>query len=153
MLRTLFEESTRIQHQLMLKNSNWYWQGYCLKRNDFRLFKISRISNLQIEEAFFKPRDYQKPQLDFSDILETLQTKIKIRIHQSVMDRVLEFCAHEHFSPDGNEYYIVSFPFIENDFYYNILFSFGDKCECLEPLHIRTEMKRRIHDMATLYEK
>ncbi|MGE5422476.1 MAG: YafY family transcriptional regulator, partial [Ignavibacteriales bacterium] len=47
---------------------------------------------------------------------------------------------------------IVSFPFIENEYYYNILFSFGDKCECLEPLHIRTEMKRRIHDIATIYE-
>lgn len=28
----------------------------------------------------------------------------------------------------------------------------GDKCECLEPLHIRTEVKRRIHDIAALYE-
>jgi len=139
-------------YQLVLKNSHWYLQGYCLKRNDFRLFKISRISNLQIQEGFFTPRDYQKPQLDFADILATMQTKIKIRIHKSVMDRVLDFCAYEHFSPDDNEHYIVSFPFIENEYYYNILFSFGDKCECLEPLHIRTEMKRRIHDIATLYE-
>ncbi len=139
-------------YQLVLKNSNWYWQGYCLKRNDFRLFKISRISNLQIQEKSFTPRDYQKPQLEFADILTTMQTKIKIRIHKSIMDRVLDFCAYEYFSPDGNEHYIVSFPFIENDYYYNILFSFGDKCECLEPLHIRTEMKRRIHDIATLYE-
>lgn len=32
--------------------------------------------------------------------------------------------------------------------------SFGDKCECLEPLHIREdiEMKRRVHDIAALYE-
>jgi len=140
-------------YQLVLKNSNWYWQGYCLKRNDFRLFKISRITNLQIQEESFTPKDYQKPQLDFTDILETMQTRITIRIHQSVLDRVLEFCSTEHFSPDGNEHYIVSFPFIENDFYYNILFSFGDKCECLRPLHIRTEMKRRINDMVALYEK
>ena len=139
-------------YQLVLKNSHWYWQGYCLKRNDFRLFKISRISNLQIQKEFFTPRDYQKPQLDFTDILATMQTKIKIRIYKSVMDRVLDYCAYEHFSPDGDEHYIVSFPFIENEYYYNILFSFGDKCECLEPLHIRTEMKRRIHDIATLYE-
>lgn len=139
-------------YQLVLKNGDWYWQGYCLKRNDFRLFKISRISNLHIQEEFFTPRDYQKPQLDFADILTTMQTTIKIRIHKSVMDRVLDFCSYEHFSPDGSEHYIVRFPFIENDFYYNILFSFGDKCECLEPLHIRTEMKRRIYDMATLYE-
>lgn len=139
-------------YQLVLKNSHWYFQGYCLKRNDFRLFKISRISNLQIQAESFTPRDYQKPQLDFDNILAELQTKIKIRIHKSVMDRVLDFCDYEHFSPDGDEHYIVYFPFIENDYYYNILFGFGDKCECLEPLYIRAEMKRRAHGIVTLYE-
>ncbi|CAB1245665.1 Putative transcriptional regulator [Ruminococcaceae bacterium BL-4] len=139
-------------YQLVLKSSNWYMQGYCHKRSDYRLFKLSRISNLQTQEETFTPRDYQKPILDFAEILETMQTKIKIRIHKSVMDRVLDYCTYENFSPDGDEHYIVSFPFIENDYYYNILLGLGDKCECLEPLHIRAEMKRRIHDMATLYE-
>jgi predicted DNA-binding transcriptional regulator YafY len=81
-----------------------------------------------------------------------MQTKIKIRIHKSVMDRVLDYCTFENLTPDGDEHYIVSFPFIEKDYYYNILFSFGDKCECLEPLHIRMEMKRRIQDVAAIYE-
>jgi predicted DNA-binding transcriptional regulator YafY len=139
-------------YQLVLKNSHWYWQGYCLCRNDFRLFKISRMSNLQIQEEGFTPREYQKPQLDFADILAAKQTKIKIRIHKSVIERVLDYCDYEYFSPDGNEHYMVSFPFIENEYYYNILLSFGDKCECLEPYHIRTEMKHRINDIAALYE-
>jgi predicted DNA-binding transcriptional regulator YafY len=139
-------------YQLVLKSSNWYMQGYCYKRRDYRLFKLSRISNLQMQEETFTPRDYQKPILDFAEILETMQTKIKIRIHKSVMDRVLDYCTYENFSSDGDEHYIVSFPFIGNDYYYNILFSLGDKCECLEPLHIRAEMKRRIHDIAALYE-
>jgi len=140
-------------YQLILKSSHWYCQGYCRKRNDFRLFKLSRISNLKMQGEAFTPRDYQKPILDFSEILETMQIKIKIRIHKSIIDKVLDYCAYEHFSSDGDEYYIVNFPFIENDYYYNILFSFGDKCECLKPLHIRSEMKRRIHDIAVLYEK
>ena len=139
-------------YQLVLKSSNWYFQGYCRIRNDYRLFRLSRMSNLQIKEETFTPRDYQKPTLDFAEIWKTMQTKIKIRIHKSVMDMVLDFCSYEDFSPDGNEHYIVSFPFIENEYYYNILFSFGDKCECLEPLHIRKEVKRRIHDIANLYE-
>ena len=139
-------------YQLVLKGNHWYWQGYCHKRNDFRLFKLSRTLNLQIQEQLFTPREYQKPQLDVTDILETMQTRIKIRIHKSVMDRVLDYCTYEHFSPDGAEHYIVSFPFIETDYYYDILFSFGDQCECLEPLHIRTEMKCRLHDIAALYE-
>ena len=140
-------------YQLVLKGSHWYWQGYCYKRDDFRLFKLSRTSSLKIQEEFFTPREHQKPQLDVTDIMEAMQIKIKIRIHKSVMDRVLDYCAYEHFSPDGAENYIVDFPFIENEYYYNILFGFGDKCECLEPLHIRTEIKRRIHDIATIYER
>ena len=140
-------------YQLVLKSGHWYLQGYCHMRNDYRLFKLSRMASLQMQDKTFIPRDYQKPKLDFADILESMQTEIKIRIHKSVMDTVLDFCPYEDFSPDGDEHYIVHFPFIENDYYYNILFSLGDKCECLEPLRIRTEMKRRIHDIAMLYEK
>ena len=139
-------------YQLVLKGNHWYLQGYCRVRSDFRLFRLSRMSNLQIKEEIFAPRDYQKPQLDFDSILETMQTKIKIRIHRSVMDRVLDFCTYEDFSPDGNEYYIVNFPFIDNEYHYDILLSFGDKCECLEPLHVREKMKRRIHDIVAIYK-
>ena len=139
-------------YQLVSKSSHWYFQGYCHKRNAFRLFRLSRISNLQMNEETFTPREYPKPQLNFADILASMQTKIKIRIHSSVMDRVLDYCTYEDFSPDGNEHYIVNFPFIENEYYYNILLSFGDKCECLEPLHIRTEMKRRLYNIAAIYE-
>lgn len=139
-------------YQLVLKGNHWYLQGYCRKRNDFRLFRLSRMSNLQMKEGIFVPRDYQKPQLDFDDIWATMQTRIKIRIHKSVMDRVLDFCTYEDFSSDGDEHYMVNFPFAENDYYYGILLSFGDKCECLEPLHIRAEIKRRIHDIATIYD-
>lgn len=139
-------------YQLVLKSNRWYFQGYCYKRNDFRLFKLSRISNLHVQEQFFMPRDYQKPQLDFGDRLIKRQTEIIIRIHKTIMDRILDYCTYEHFSPDGDEHYIVRFPFIENDYYYNILLSFGDKCECLEPLHVRTQMKLRIQNIAALYK-
>jgi predicted DNA-binding transcriptional regulator YafY len=139
-------------YQLVVKSSHWYVHGYCHKRKDFRLFKLSRLADLHLMEESFTPRDYPKPQLDFTDVLQTLQIQIKLRIHKSILDRVLDYCTFEHFSPDGDEHYLVSFPFIENEYYYNILFGFGDKCECLAPLSIRTEMKRRIQDIATLYE-
>ena len=139
-------------YQLVLKSSQWYWQGYCHKRDDYRLFRFSRISNLLITEESFVPRDYPKPQIEFNDILETIQTTIKIRIHKSAMERVLDFSTYENVLADGDEHYIISFPFIENEYYYNILLSFGDKCECLEPIHIRNEMKRRIHEIASIYE-
>lgn len=139
-------------YQLVLKNSHWYFQGYCYKRNDFRLFRLSRISNLQIEKETFMPRDFPKISLDYEEIFETVPIRIKLRIHKSVMDRVLDYCSYEYFSPVDDEYCIVDFPFIENDYNYDILLGFGSKCECLEPLRIRTEMKRKIYDLAAVYK-
>lgn len=139
-------------YQLVLKSGHWYFQGYCRMRNDFRLFRLSRISNLQMEKENFIPRDFRKPILDFEETLQSMQAPIKIRIHRSILDRVLDYCTYEHFFPDGGDYYIVDFPFIENEYYYDILLGFGDKCECLEPLKIRDEMKRRIQGIAVIYE-
>ena len=110
------------------------------------------MSNLQIKDDTFTLRDYEKPPLEFSDILSAMQTEIKIRIHKSIMDRVLDYCAYENFSPDGDEYYIVRFPFVENEYHYDILLGFGDKCECLEPPHIRAKMKCKIYDLVSIYE-
>lgn len=138
-------------YQLVLKSNHWYLQAYCNSRKDFRLFKLSRMSNLKIIDETFLPREYQKPTLDFGDVLDTMLTKIKIRIHKSVMDRILDFCPYEDFTPDGDEYFIVNYPFIENDYNYDILLGFGNKCECLEPLNVRAEMKHRIQAMSAVY--
>lgn len=139
-------------YQLVLKSSHWYLQGYCHKRKDYRLFRLSRISGLQILEKTFKPREYQKPILNFAEKVETLQSRIKIRIHKSIIDRILDFCSYNDITPEDDEHYLINFPFIENEYHYDILLSFGDKCECIEPLHIRAEMKRRIHNLASLYK-
>ena len=89
------------------------------------MFRLCRISNLKISTQTFIPRDYQKPQLEFSDVLKELQIKIKIRVHQSAMDRVYDYCSPEDISKDGDDYFIVQFPFIENGYHYDILLSFG----------------------------
>lgn len=138
-------------YQFVLKSSHWYLQGYCRERNDFRLFRLSRMASLQMREETFTPRQFQKPQLEFDDILETMQTRITLRIHKSVMDRVLDYCTYDDVSPDGDEHYVVSFPFVENDYHYDILLSFGAQCEYLEPPHVRGEMKRKVQEIAALY--
>lgn len=140
-------------YQLVLKGSRWYFQGYCRGKMDYRLFRLSRMTDLQMLQETYRPRDFEKPVLDFEPILETLQTDIKIRIHKSVLDRVLEFCTQDRVTPDGEDYYLVNYPFIERDYYYDILLSFGDKCECLEPGHVREEIERRIQSMASLYRE
>ena len=139
--------------QLVLKSSHWYVHAFCRSRNGFRLFRLSRMSDLRMLDETFTPRDCPKPTLELEEILETLQTDIQLRIHASVLDRVLDFCPPERVTPDGAEYYLVDCPFIKRDYYYDMLLSLGDKCECLAPKRVRDELRRRIKRMARIYEE
>lgn len=138
-------------YQLVFKNSYWYFQGYCYLRNDFRLFKLSRILNLYMEDENYIPREYPKPQLDIDDMVAPMQKTIVLRIHKSILERVLDYCTYDQFSQEDNSHYIVHFPFIENDYYYDMLLSFGNKCECLAPQHVREELHHRILALASIY--
>lgn len=140
-------------YQLILKGSQWYFQGYCYKREGFRLFKLTRMTNLKIEDFEFVPKEYPKSLSNTVEILDKIQISIKLRIHESIMERLLDYCDHDHFFKDGKNHYLVTFPFIENNYYYGILLSFGEYCECIEPLHIRTELKRKIANLSKIYEK
>lgn len=139
-------------YQLVFKNSHWYLYGYCLERKDFRLFRLSRMSNLIMLEEHFIYKDYPQPELAFTDVFSTMKTDIKIRIHKSIMDRVLDYCAIDQFIIDDDAHYIVNFPFIKNDYYYDILLSFGNQCECLEPPQIRKKLIDKINEIVMIYK-
>ena len=138
-------------YQLVLKNSHWYLHGYCRKRNALRLFKLSRMSNLQRHEETFEPLDHEKPHLEFDDQMEVKQTRIELRIHRAIMERVLDYCSLDRFLPDGDDHYLVDFPIVENDWSYDMLLGFGETCECLGPPHVRAALKRKAEALASLY--
>lgn len=140
-------------YQLVLKHGQWYVQGYCRYRNDFRLFRLSRMIGLELCRETFVPRACPKPVLDITDAVEPLQMDIRLRIHRSIMDRVLDLCGYERFTPDGPEHFVVRFPFIDRDYYYDMLLSFGDRCECLGPPEVREKLRRRVRSIAVLYDE
>lgn len=139
-------------YKLMLKANSWYLQGFCLDKQDFRLFKLSRMSNLKILDATFTPRELPEVVSEFTHMMAQKQITIKLLIHKSIRDRVMDYCGSENMTPHGDHHLIVLFPFIADDPGYDLLFSFGSKCECLEPPEVRAEMIRRIEDLSRLYE-
>lgn len=140
-------------YKLILKEGNWYLQGYCTLRNDFRTFKLSRISNLQISDSTFVPREFHGKQLDGSGWIDKRLITIKLLIDWPLREQMVERCGEENIKPYGNEQFIVDFPFVEDDLGYNILLGFGDKCECLGPENVRRELIRRIKKLSNIYNK
>lgn len=48
---------------------------------------------------------------------------------------------------------IVDFPFIDDEYSYNILLGFGDKCECIAPAPIREKLIKKIENLLKIYNK
>jgi predicted DNA-binding transcriptional regulator YafY len=139
-------------YRLVLKESNWYLQGYCLSKQDYRVFKLSRISNLEILDDTFVPREFYAKSLGAWDYIERKMIKIKLLVHESLRDRMIDHCGVENIETSEDNKLIVNFPFVEDEFGYNLLLSFGDKCECLEPTNVRVELIRRIKNMLSNYD-
>lgn len=139
-------------YRLVLKNSSWYLQGYCTTRNDFRIFKLTRISSLELLENTFIPREFDYKALEVSNNIKKKSITIKLLIDESLLDLMIEFCGEEHIEPYGNNKFIVCFPFTEDDFSYSMILRLGDKCECLEPENVRLEFIRRVENMLNIYK-
>ncbi len=139
-------------YKLMLKAHSWYIQGFCLEKQDFRLFKLSRMSSLQILNESYTLRELPPIISEFTDMMDKKQITVKLLIHKSARDKVIDYCGSENISPYGEDYFIALLPFIDDDSGYNLILSFGDKCQCIEPIHVRDELIRRIHNLAKLYD-
>lgn len=138
-------------YRLVLKDTNWYLQGYCTSKQDFRTFKLSRISAIEILEDTFNPREFEGKSLGSSDWIKKKIITIKLVIHESLRERIMEYCGEENIKSYGENKLIVDFPFTEDDFSYNIVLGFGHKCECLEPAHVREEIINRIKRLLDVY--
>ncbi|GFP76545.1 helix-turn-helix transcriptional regulator [Clostridium fungisolvens] len=140
-------------YRLVLKNSSWYLQGYCTTRNDFRIFKLSRISSLELLEETFLPREFEYKALELPINIDKKSIKIKLLIDESLRDMMIEFCGEENIEAYENNKFIVSFPFTEDDFSYSMILRLGDKCECLGPENVRLEIIRRAENLLNIYKK
>ncbi len=50
---------------IVFKWSNWYVFGFCPEREDFRMYKLNRLWELQVTDEHFPPRDIPKERLEF----------------------------------------------------------------------------------------
>ena len=140
-------------YRLILKNSNWYLQCYCTIREDFRIFRMSRVSSLKVLDETFIPREFDYKPLEVSKDVEKMYITIKLLIDKSLLNLMIDFAGEENIKPYRDNKFIVYLQFIEDDYWYNMLLRMGDKCECLEPEHVRLEVIRRIKNMLRVYER
>ncbi len=131
---------------------DWYLFAWCQTRQDFRLFKLSRLWELKSKEESFTPRPIPPERLDPG---ETWQTNYRLEalFDPGVKYRLIEEYGPESFTvrEDGRLHLSVDFTFYGSMLSWAL--SFGDKAEVLSPPQLRKDLLEIGKNFDRLYRK
>lgn len=136
-------------YYLVFRWSSWYVWGYCSSRKDYRLFKLNRMTEIQMGEPFEK-RAIPLP--DFSnERIFPGNIPVKALFEASCKWRLIEEfgagCFEEQ--PDGRLLFCADYTDKENLLAW--LMTFRDQVLLLEPEEIREELLRSIRSLLRRY--
>ena len=121
---------------LLLKGYSWYLHGYCQLRNDYRLFRVSRMRGLQaLGETFIRrEKSFEGWSWEFG---ERTAIELVLKFSPRVRARVEDYFTEENIEvqPDGS--LLVHVRWSEDEWVYGMVLSYGKDVEVLEPPHVR----------------
>lgn len=136
--------------KLIFKSKDWYLYGFCLLRNDYRFFKLTRIKDLVISPETFIREVSQTPKTrmenkNYDTVSVTLKfsPQVAFRVYDEFTDSVTT-------DSENNLYVTTKLP--DNEFVYNYLLTFGDTAEVLAPAHVRKAVKDKVCSILKIYE-
>lgn len=136
--------------QLIFKGQGWYIYGFCTFKNDYRVFRVTRIKNLVITEGNFIRTI---PENIFKDSQEE-QIKVinfSMKIHSSMAYRVYDEFHGEAISKAADGSFIVKVSLPENNWVYGYILSYGEYGEVLEPEGLRKIIKEKLENNLKSY--
>lgn len=125
-------------YHLIFQWSSWYVWGWCKNRQDFRLFKLNRMTSLQMGDVFEK-RSVPLPDLSQEQIFPYAY-QVKAKIQPQYKWRLIEEYGPESFTQQSDGSLLFSFGFTDKNSIICWIASFGDGAELLEPAELRQDV-------------
>lgn len=137
---------------IVFKGYTWHLFSYCRLKDDYRVFRLSRINHLTIEKETFSRR--HKSYHETRDVIN-LQSKlicVTMKFDKAVKTKVEDIFAKEEIHYLKNNDMIVTTNFPDQDWYASLILSFGEHLEVISPDHVREEIASRIKAMYQNYK-
>ena len=138
-------------YYIIYKWTSWYVYGWCLKRKDFRLFKLNRMDKVTMSKDTFECRNVPAPEISAGPI-EPRDIILKALFEPDMKWRLVEEFGPECYevSEDGRLLLVEKYFDIENMVMW--LLTFGDKVEVLEPPEAREKLRDIAGAMGRMYK-
>jgi len=130
--------------------ASWYVFGFCLERQDWRLFKLLRLWNLSLCGESYSPREIPPEKRDFFSHY-TEDIKLAALFDPSEKYKLIEAYGLGCFI-ETDEGLLFEFGFTNNDYLISWLLGFGGKVKVLEPEWIAAEIKAAAKNILTRYK-
>ena len=137
-------------YYVVFKWTSWYVYGWCLKRKDYRLFKLNRMDQVKETIKDFSCRNAPVPNLS-SELKYPRNIVLKAIFTPDMKWRLVE-----EFGPgcyekleDGRLLLIRNYADMDNLTMW--MLTFGDKVEVIEPQELRKRLKTMAESMIKMY--
>ncbi len=136
---------------IVFKWTSWYLFGYCLLRDDFRLFKLNRLWELTAEGSPFSPREVPPEKMAFDDVWLN-ETPMVVVFDASVEYMLIDSFGPENYEamPDGRLRFEWGYTNVEATASW--ILGFGSRAEVWEPPELREAIAREARRTLFLYE-
>ncbi len=147
-----FAERTVEPMTLLFKGYTWYLFSYCKLRNDFRMFRLSRMRNFDVLEEEFERKEQSYETVENTNNEKIELTHLKLKFKPEVRVRVDDFFDEDYITVQENGDLIVDISFPEDDWVYSFILGYGDNVEVLEPPHIREIIREKAKKILETYQ-
>ena len=137
------EESKRIVEPLRIwfKDKSWYLVSYCTQKEDYRIFKISRMKEIRILDKTFErelPEEKKEENYNLGSI------SLKLEISKEMAYIVYDEFESEEISKNKKGDFIIKVEYPEGEWVYGFILSFGEYIKVLSPDKVKRIVKNKL---------
>lgn len=136
---------------LVFQWSSWYVWGYCMDKQDYRMFKLNRLLDLNYTGELFEPRELPEFKIENDNIFKRSFEVIAL-FEPEFKWRLIEEYGPESFEEQADGKLLFRFWFMDKESSVGWLLSFGYHVELISPPELREEFAGIIKEMVKKYE-
>jgi len=148
---TTGDRTERIVEPLALSYQwySWYLFAYCTVKKDYRLFKLTRISNCEIVEGNFSKEHGNIEALMKNLSAQHQKTHLNVRLlcKNEVQHQVMEYLSDNVVEERENGDFIIVMNVPLERMWFSLLMGFGKQVEVLEPESLKIMLRERAEEI------
>lgn len=134
--------------QICFKDKAWYIKAYCRLKQDYRIFKITRIKEVKMLEETFE-RELPQEQEEKDNNLKIISLELEVAKEKAY--RVYDEFEKENIKENEEGNFIINIDYPENDWVYEYILSFGEHIKVIAPEYAKNKIKEKIEKMIKNY--